>query len=61
MGDQSAGAGWGVDVGIVYEYRPDNRKYVYRQKGVVKLDPSKNKYEFRVGVSLLDIGGIDLQ
>jgi hypothetical protein len=58
LGDESAGAGWGVDVGIVYEYRPDNRKYSYRERGVAKLDPSKNKYEFRVGVSLLDIGGI---
>lgn len=59
LGNQSAGAGWGVDVGIVYEYRPDNRKYVYRKKGVAKLDPSKNKYEFRIGISLLDIGGIN--
>ncbi len=58
LGNQSAGSGWGVDLGIVYEYRPDNRKYIYRQKGVVKLDPSKNKYEFRIGISLLDIGGI---
>ncbi len=58
IGDQSAGAGWGVDLGIIYEYRPGNRKYTYREKGVAKLDPSKNKYEFRVGISLLDIGGI---
>ena len=58
LGNQSAGAGWGVDLGIVYEYRPDNRKYIYREKGVRKLDPSKNKYEFKVGISLLDIGGI---
>jgi hypothetical protein len=59
LGDQSAGAGWGVDVGIIYEYRPDNRKFIYREKGVAKLDPSKNKYEFKIGVSLLDIGGIN--
>lgn len=58
IGNQSAGAGWGIDLGIVYEFRPNYRKYVYRQKGVAKLDPSKNKYEFRVGISLLDIGGI---
>jgi hypothetical protein len=58
FGNQSSGAGWGVDVGIVYEYRPDNRKYTYREKGVAKLDASKNKYEFRIGISLLDIGGI---
>ena len=59
FGNQSAGAGWGVDVGIVYEYRPDIRKYSYREKGVAKIDPSKNKYEFRVGISLLDIGAIN--
>lgn len=58
LGDQSAGSGWGVDVGIVYEFRPNNRKYTYREKGVSKLDPSKNKYDFRIGISLLDIGGI---
>ena len=58
LGNQSAGAGWGVDLGVVYEYRPDNRKYAYREKGIRKLDPSKNKYEFKIGISLLDIGGI---
>ena len=59
FGNQPSGAGWGVDVGIVYEYRPDTRKFSYREKGVRKLDPSKNKYEFKVGISLLDIGGIN--
>ena len=59
FGNQSAGGGWGVDLGIVYEYRPEVRKYRYREKGKEKLDPSKNKYEFKVGISLLDIGGIN--
>ena len=59
LGNQPSGAGWGVDLGIVYEYRPDIRKYTYREKGVRKLDPSKNKYEFKIGISLLDIGGIN--
>lgn len=58
LGNQPSGAGWGVDLGIVYEYRSNNRKYVYREKGAAKLDPSKNKYEFRIGISLIDIGGI---
>lgn len=58
LGNQSAGSGWGLDIGIVYEFRPDLRKFSYREKGVLKLDPSKNKYQFRVGVSLLDIGGL---
>jgi hypothetical protein len=59
FGNQSAGSGWGLDLGIVYEYRPDIRKFAYREKGVQKLDPSKNKYEFKIGVSILDIGGIN--
>lgn len=59
LGNQSAGAGWGVDVGVIYEFRPNNRKYIYHQKGFTKLDPSKNKYEFRIGISILDIGGIN--
>lgn len=58
FGNQSAGSGWGVDLGIVYEYRPETRKFSYREKGVRKWDQSKNKYEYKIGVSLLDIGGI---
>ena len=58
LGNQSAGSGWGIDLGLIYEYRPDVRKYTYRKKGILTLDPSKNKYEFKVGISLLDIGGI---
>lgn len=59
LGNQPSGAGWGVDLGITYEYRPNNRLYTYREKGVAKLDPSKNKYKFRIGISLLDIGSIN--
>jgi len=59
FGNQSAGSGWGVDLGFVYEYRPDTRKFTYREKGEKKLDASKNKYEFKLGISVLDIGGIN--
>ncbi len=59
LGNQSAGSGWGMDLGFVYEYRPDVRKFTYREKGKPKLDPSKNKYEFKLGISILDIGGIN--
>lgn len=58
FGNQSAGSGWGVDLGIVYEYRPDARKFSYREKGKKKWDQSKNKYEYKIGVSILDIGAI---
>jgi hypothetical protein len=59
FGNQSAGSGWGIDLGIVYEYRPDTRKSSYREKGIRKWDKSKNKYEYKIGVSILDIGGIN--
>lgn len=57
-GRASAGSGWGMDLGIVYEFRPEVRKYGYRKKGVLTLDNSKNKYKYKLGVSLIDIGGI---
>ncbi|MCY7353454.1 MAG: DUF5723 family protein [Cytophagaceae bacterium] len=58
LGRQSAGGGWGVDLGIVYEYRPDIGKYDYREKGVRRFDPGQNKYQFRLSVSLLDVGAV---
>lgn len=57
-GQASAGSGWGMDLGIVYEFRPEARKYSYRKKGVLTLDNSKNKYQFKLGASLIDIGGL---
>jgi hypothetical protein len=58
LGRQAAGAGWGFDLGLVYEFRPDVSKYDYREKGEAKLDPGANKYRYRVSVALLDLGGI---
>ncbi len=47
--------GFGGDIGFVYEYRPGHEKY--------KLDSNNyrrdlNKYKFRVGMALLDIGSV---
>ncbi|GAB3325926.1 hypothetical protein GCM10027299_24670 [Larkinella ripae] len=58
LGNQSAGSGWGFDLGMTYEYRPDYRKFTYREKGEVRRDPTKNKYLYRISASLVDIGGI---
>lgn len=58
FGRQSAGAGWGFDLGMTYEYRPDFRKYTYREKGELRRDPTKNKYLYRISASLVDIGGV---
>ncbi len=58
LGPESAGGGWGFDVGMVYEYRPDANKYAYREKGERKLDGSKNKYLYRFSVALTDVGAV---
>ncbi|MEI9945507.1 MAG: DUF5723 family protein [Chitinophagaceae bacterium] len=42
------GHGYGADIGLVYEYRPDENK----------TGKYENKYKFKVGVSLLDAGRI---
>ena len=57
FGSKSAGGGWAADVGVVYEYRPDVGKYDYRdEKHRKRLDPSVNKYKYRLAVSLTDWG-----
>lgn len=58
LGNSAAGAGWGFDIGAVYEYRPDIHKYSYTEMGERKKDASKNKYLYRVSVSLTDIGRV---
>jgi hypothetical protein len=58
LGQAPPGSGWGFDVGAVYEYRPDVNKYTYTEKGIRKRDASKNKYLYRVAVSLTDIGSV---
>ena len=58
LGGLPPGSGWGFDIGAVYEYRPDIQKYTYTEKGERKRDASKNKYLYRIAVSLTDIGKI---
>lgn len=58
LGPEAAGSGWGIDLGLVYEYRPEINKYAYREKGARKLDGSKNKYLYRLSVAITDIGAV---
>ncbi|KQS33417.1 DUF5723 family protein [Dyadobacter sp. Leaf189] len=58
LGGAPPGSGWGFDIGAVYEYRPDINKYSYTERGERKRDASKNKYLYRVAVSLTDIGRV---
>lgn len=51
---------FGADLGLVYEWRPDfENYYVNNDKGEQILDPTKNKYKLRVGVSVTDLGQIN--
>ena len=46
-------SGIGLDLGVEYEYRPNARKY---KDG--EFHKHENKYKYRVGVSITDIGSI---
>ena len=50
---------FGMDLGFVYEWRPDYLKYKYEMNGEKDLTRNEsNKYKLRVGVSVLDIGKV---
>lgn len=58
-GKNAPDSGWGADIGFVYEYRPDEAQYRYRDaKGVDRIDKGRNKYLYRLSVAVTDIGGI---
>lgn len=51
--------GLGLDLGVVYEWRPNYSKYKYDMDGKTDLwMRNENKYKARVGVSILDMGGL---
>jgi outer membrane protein OmpA-like peptidoglycan-associated protein len=59
MPKQQSKFGLGFDLGVVYEWRPNWEKYKYDMDGKTNLwMRNKNKYKARVGVSILDIGGM---
>lgn len=58
FGKAPAGYGYGLDVGFVYEYRPDYNKYDIRLKNRRVMDGTKNKYLYKFSMALLDFGQI---
>ncbi|MFD1551787.1 hypothetical protein DNU06_02185 [Putridiphycobacter roseus] len=53
------GFGFGLDVGVVYEWRPKWMTFVYSMDGRKNLQrPDLNKYRIRAALSVNDIGGI---
>ena len=51
--------GIGLDLGAVYEWRPNYAKYKFDMDGKTNLwMRNENKYKARVGLSILDMGGM---
>ncbi|MCH2231528.1 MAG: DUF5723 family protein [Crocinitomicaceae bacterium] len=54
--------GLGLDLGFVYEWRPDWKEYKYDMDGETNIwRRDQDKYKIRAGVSLLDIGGMKFE
>ncbi len=55
----SSKSGFGFDLGAVYEWRPKYKNYKFDMDGQSNLwMRNQNKYELRIGASLLDIGAL---
>ncbi len=55
---QRPGSGFGGDVGVIYEFRPDYASNKYMMDGAERDDPEKVLYKVRVSAALLDMGSI---
>jgi outer membrane protein OmpA-like peptidoglycan-associated protein len=54
--------GLGIDIGFVYEWRPDWKEYKYDMDNKTNIwRRDAEKYKLRVGASVLDIGGMKFQ
>jgi outer membrane protein OmpA-like peptidoglycan-associated protein len=56
--DLITGMGFSFDAGITYEWRLDGSQTTINMDGRDIPDMEKNKYKFRLGLSVLDIGSI---
>jgi outer membrane protein OmpA-like peptidoglycan-associated protein len=55
----SSKLGFGLDLGVVYEWRPKWKDFKYEMDGVQDIwMRNENKYKIRAGVSIIDIGGM---
>ncbi len=58
FGKEKLGKGMGIDIGVVYEYRPNYKEFYYRMDRKKREDRTANKYKFKLGASINDFGGI---
>ncbi len=57
--DINNGSGFGADLGLVYEWRPEHESYTKLDaNGSSIINKGKNKYKLKFGVSVTDIGQI---
>ncbi|PCJ28086.1 MAG: hypothetical protein COA97_02080 [Flavobacteriales bacterium] len=62
INDFTSKLGLGLDIGVVYEWRPNWKKYKYDMDGKTDLwMRDQNKYKLKVGLALNDIGGMTYQ
>ena len=55
----SRSLGFGLDLGAVYEYRPDKKKYLYDMDGETNIERyDQKKYLYKLGASITDIGRV---
>ncbi len=59
----AVGSGHAIDIGVVYEHRPRSLKSTYRKNNLKRKNKVFNgrnltKYDYRVGVSLNDMGSV---
>jgi outer membrane protein OmpA-like peptidoglycan-associated protein len=59
---QTSKFGLGLDLGFVYEWRPEWKEYKYDMDGETNIwRRDQEKYKIRAGVSIVDIGGMKFQ
>ena len=58
FGDSKLGNGLALDVGVVYEFRPDYKSFQYKMNRRRHVDRSSNKYKYRLAASITDFGAI---
>lgn len=58
LGKSAPGSGWALDIGAVYEYRPNIQRYrnFSGPADSPRRDPSVNKYLYRIAASITDAG-----
>ena len=58
----SNATGFGADLGLIYEWRPDFEEYQLKNKeGETVWNKSANKYKLKFGLSLTDLGSVNFK